>query len=1296
MKKTNYRPVLFGMFFCVLLQMLFPSLLGIIEVQGNTNYVWQRESRNSRASYDALIDLSDPASLAQSGLGFKIQGTTSPNRILEFNGLANDKSYRIIQSGVSRVDGITVGVETDIHITLAGINLTRPAITGLSGGDGTAFGVFGGNCTIELEHNTTNVLKTTAASFTRSNLTALTVAYSATLTLEGTGKLSAISGKNSNDESQSGAGIGSGPISPGKIIIKGGDIEAFGGTGAPGIGSGTTVSSLLGDVIILGGTIKATGGEEGAGIGTGVGGKLNDIIIKGGNITATGRSQAAGIGGGRNSSIKSIIINDGNVIALGGLNGAGIGTGCNNIGSNIVENFTITGGKIDATGGVTAPGIGAGKTGRTTAIDISGGIIKATGPLNGTGIGSVHAGTIAAINISGGNITASGTYNGIGTGQSSQIGNLNISGGDITASGVYNGVGAGTSAQITNINISGANTILDASATGAGGGGVGIGSSGSGASVAKVSISGGKRITATGISAATTATAGVGIGAGNAASIKNIEISGGTVIAKGTTNSGFQGVGIGATHTAVDEITITGGTIEATGYKNSAGIGTGSFTAANFINAINIYGGKITAQGGDGGAGIGTGSQGRVGSITIGISQQSQNSLEVIANSAGGAAGIGSTDTGVCYMIIIKGGSITATATTNGPGIGMMSSPYGCTIMIDGGVIKATGGVNAAGIGTGVSTTATKLETLEINGGDITAIGGRDGVGIGWTADNHSSSTYGKIHINGGVIKAIANNNYGVGIGMSWRSGVVAKNWGAEVHILGGTVVAMGTDSGIGSRYENGIVSTVITGGDVTGIGGRLSLGGVTTTGPGIGFLYRTNGSPLDPKLRIDKEASVKAFSMSKELISGAAGKNSSAPAIKVGLFSGTAYLMNFQIIDSQVDQSIHDIYIKTDDLLYQGPLREMTDSFYSFAYTTGGKAQTHAYRLIENGSDGSSKIGTFHEKGKTVENFTSRINNATTTELNLRLYPTIEKRLTSDVNIVKSGSVVTWQFTLKNTTANDTLKDIKLLPAFTAGGMQLVPNSVKVNGVMYLDNILQGAILGSLSGGTEITVEFQTTVTGAINQKRVLSLDFTAELCDIWNVNHFIYIKNIDANYPNQWPLGLGIWSVPKEFNFGTIDAMITPTTALLDASQYQLHTRNDGFYTRIYESSDSGSKGWSVRAELQQFEDGHSPTDVLGTGTKLEMMTYLKEVKHPNQDPEIREDPLGNRPPALTNAQVTLVPGAAPTTILSTGQGADIGIWDIMIPVDGVKLSVPLVDPSMAGTYYQAKLVWTLELAP
>ncbi len=148
------------------------------------------------------------------------------------------------------------------------------------------------------------------------------------------------------------------------------------------------------------------------------------IIIKGGNIEAYGGHQAAGIGGGLNSAATStsITISGGNIKARGGRWAAGIGDG-----DSLQNNWTtkyeskysieIKGGKVNAVGGVGCPGIGstdevsAGHNRKSTSgltINLSGGEITAKSGYpsgfnpNGT---SGYSGTDAAAAIGAGNKT---------------------------------------------------------------------------------------------------------------------------------------------------------------------------------------------------------------------------------------------------------------------------------------------------------------------------------------------------------------------------------------------------------------------------------------------------------------------------------------------------------------------------------------------------------------------------------------------------------------------------------------------------------------------------------------------------------------------------------------------------------------------------------------------------------------------------------------------------------------------------------------------------------------------------
>ena len=175
-----------------------------------------------------------------------------------------------------------------------------------------------------------------------------------TLTIEGSGKLTATCG--GGDTGNNCAGIGGGREQEvGNIVIKDGDITAYGGTGA-GIGSGyaNSAPASCGNITVSGGTVRATSNSSGAGIGSGSGyedypSSCGNITISGGTVTATGGVGSAGIGSGLcrsgsgGSRCGDISITGGAITATGGIStagsfirgAAGIGTGvqahCGNI-----------------------------------------------------------------------------------------------------------------------------------------------------------------------------------------------------------------------------------------------------------------------------------------------------------------------------------------------------------------------------------------------------------------------------------------------------------------------------------------------------------------------------------------------------------------------------------------------------------------------------------------------------------------------------------------------------------------------------------------------------------------------------------------------------------------------------------------------------------------------------------------------------------------------------------------------------------------------------------------------------
>lgn len=320
----------------------------------------------------------------------------------------------------------TLIIKVDADVELKGVNIT--AAEGVS-----AISIESGNVTLDVTADSTVTGDKGGAG--------IYVAEGASLTITGTGKLTAI-GNGGADTTDS---------------------------GAAGIG-GTYANGNSGAITIDGGTVVAEGyGVHGSGIGSGSGKVVDEIkIINGANVTAQGGYYADGagtelqssygkfdpeggaaIGGGGKtaSTIADITITDSTVVANGGSKAAGIGANfwcsCGTI--------TISGNSdVTARGGSSSAGIGtsrAGDYGVSANTVISGGTVKATGGAYGAGIGAGYnadslgngAETSAlpetSITISGGNVTATGGEGGaaIGGGYKSDNVDIDITGGEITA-----------------------------------------------------------------------------------------------------------------------------------------------------------------------------------------------------------------------------------------------------------------------------------------------------------------------------------------------------------------------------------------------------------------------------------------------------------------------------------------------------------------------------------------------------------------------------------------------------------------------------------------------------------------------------------------------------------------------------------------------------------------------------------------------------------------------------------------------------------------------------------------------
>lgn len=198
-------------------------------------------------------------------------------------------------------------------------------------------------------------------------------------------------------------------------------------------GIGGHEATGMGDLLVHGGIISATGSDYGAGIGHGAfdssskAFKSGTMRVFGGKITALGGYSGAGIGGGSghggdgNNGITYYQLG-GDVTCTGGLYAAGLGGGgCyyrffpdyNGTGGVIGYTY-IAGGKLTATGGERAAGIGNGNCSwheKGGELRIDGGTIVARGKVGGAGIGGGESSIGFDITINGGDIKAYGSYN---------------------------------------------------------------------------------------------------------------------------------------------------------------------------------------------------------------------------------------------------------------------------------------------------------------------------------------------------------------------------------------------------------------------------------------------------------------------------------------------------------------------------------------------------------------------------------------------------------------------------------------------------------------------------------------------------------------------------------------------------------------------------------------------------------------------------------------------------------------------------------------------------------------------
>ena len=632
-----------------------------------------------------------------------------------------------------------------------------------------------------------------------------------------------------------------------------------------GAGIGSDLEQMCGYIVVEGGSIFATGGQDGgAGIGGSAGGGYTGITIKGGFVTAEGGEFSAGIGGGgagigRKTS-GNIVISGGEVKATGGDQATGIGSG----GGVEVGDILISGGEIEAYGGTYCPGIGSSsgfgfESGTTICgnIMVSPGVVSVkavagTGtfpdPLNPIGPGPDGASCGSVVQPS--QLWAQGYEDSLHRDSTEDINertivprpwNGNLATLNFNAV-VTNGMTIyGTLARSYKVSIAvGASIWLEDAYINEQGNMNGT--------WAGITCCGDALITLEGSSIIK------GFGEGYAGIYypegSTLEIDGDGRLdaicssqapvrrgAKGllaSGNGGGGGAGIGGNFgEPCGDLVISSGTINASGGPGAAGIGSAS---AGTSGTITILGGNISATGGEGAAGIGGGDAGsECGDITI-------SCATVIATSGANATPIGAGEGGDPVNVTLEGVDDTTSGSTRiivprvGEDLGALTDDL---LLTDGMTICGTlSGNYKVSIADGATVTLSDATiTNGVNGAaGITCEGDATIILSGANTIKAVAENYPGIHVPEGHTLTIkgpgsldVRGKWGAGIGGGYN--IPCGN----IVILGGTITAQGGNwaAGIGCGHNTGTGSdnrsrcgTIsILGGNVTAIGGTYASG---------------------------------------------------------------------------------------------------------------------------------------------------------------------------------------------------------------------------------------------------------------------------------------------------------------------------------------------------------------------------------------------------------------------------------------------------------------------------------------
>ena len=613
----------------------------------------------------------------------------------------------------------------------------------------------------------------------------------------------------------------------GTITINGGTVNATSYTRGAGIGGGNGGDG--GMVTINGGTVTAMGsaditfpsGNYGAGIGGGNGGDGGTVIINGGTVTASSKYSGAGIGGGKNST-----------------NGDSFSTGANGTALIIASGSPAISDQSDKdnwSGIIIENGAGQVYGNQTIDKDLTlpaGNTLTIPQGISFTilsGVTFTNAGSL----INEGSFTNEGTLTNAGT--------LTNEGSFTNEDTLINEITLVNRGTFTNEgNLTNQNTLINQADF------QNMGKLTNDAILILV-----QPITGDGVIDGKDQTIGQGKSVSYLDEDGQVQTcSDYTCISTDTTkwNSGWY-VAAG-TVTINSRITVTGNVnlILTDGCTLTVN---GGIQVADG-NSLIIYAqsteekkmGILTAQANNVDAAIG-GSDGQDGGdITI-----NGGTVTASATSDGTGAGIGGGDGGSGGDITINGGTVTASGDF-GAGIGGGNGGFGIggsggDITINGGTVNATASIGA-GIGGGDSGSG---GDITINGGTVNATAST-GAGIG----GGFASAGGDITITGGEVTASGYNGAGIGGGEGGSGGtititsgeVIATNTGfgagigggqsgtgGDITIHGGTVTARGNvGAGIGGAGGDITITggtVTATGGDGAGIGGNAGSGGTVT-----------------------------------------------------------------------------------------------------------------------------------------------------------------------------------------------------------------------------------------------------------------------------------------------------------------------------------------------------------------------------------------------------------------------------------------------------------------------------------